>query len=477
MARTAFAERPTSLKVLGVAFVALMAFFIWLTFAFFNKTFVNYDNVTLTGDKAGLNIPDNADIKLRGMIVGEVRKIEATPEGAKITLGMNPDMIDQVPANVTAEIIPKTLFGEKYISLVAPAEPSSEHLKAGDTITRAKVPIEVETLLNDLYPLLKSIDPAKLSYTLSAVSQALDGRGEKFGKTLVKLNDYLQTLNPDVPQLVTDLVQLGDVSDGYADAMPQIGRTLENTVTTGNTIVAKRAQLAAFFDEGTSLADTLTTFFKANGSNMEALAKQSRAALEIEAKYSSTFPCFLNGLRYLTPRASSVLRNRTVHIDLEVVPDQPTAYKPDENAKLPSQAVLDSIPAADPKRNKRFANGGPDGLAAVCEDLKKYEGNLKTDPWSQSNPFPTFPASVYQLIGINNDHNGKFGKFKGNPYYPRAAASSLVDPSLDSVDNAQQRELLAELAGAVAGKPASEMPDVASIMLSPVIRGAEVSIR
>src|SRR5690349_2214509 len=145
MARTAFAERPTSLKVLGVAFVALMAFFIWLTFAFFNKTFVNYDNVTLTGDKAGLNIPDNADIKLRGMIVGEVRKIEATPQGAKITLGMNPDTIDQVPANVTAEIIPKTLFGEKYISLVAPAEPSKQHLKAGDTITRAKVPIEVET--------------------------------------------------------------------------------------------------------------------------------------------------------------------------------------------------------------------------------------------------------------------------------------------------------------------------------------------
>jgi virulence factor Mce-like protein len=388
-------------------------------------------------------------------------------------------MIDQVPANVTAEIIPKTLFGEKYVSLVAPDEPTTEHLQAGDTITRAKVPIEVETLLNDLYPLLTSIDPAKLSYTLSAVSQALDGRGEKLGKTLVKLNNYLTTLNPDVPQLVTDLVQLGDVSDGYADAMPQIGRTLENTVTTGNTIVAKRAQLAAFFDEGTSLADTLTAFFKANGKNMEALAKQSRSILEVEAKYSSTFPCFFNGLSYLTPRASSVLRNRTVHIDLEVVPDQPTAYKPDENAKLPSQALLDEIPAADVNNHKRLPSGGPAGLGAVCDDLNKYEGDIKTDPWSQANPFPTFPASVYQFIGLNDDHNGKFGSFKRpNQYYPRAAAANgLVSPSLDAVDSEQQRAMLAELAGAVAGVPGDEMPDVASLMLSPVIRGSEVSIR
>ena len=77
MARTPFAERPTSLKVLGAAFVALMLFFLWLTFAFFNKTFVDYDNVTLVGPKAGLNLPENADIKLRGMIVGEVRGIES----------------------------------------------------------------------------------------------------------------------------------------------------------------------------------------------------------------------------------------------------------------------------------------------------------------------------------------------------------------------------------------------------------------
>lgn len=496
MAKTPLAEHPSSLKLLGIAFIGLVIFFIWLTFAFFNKSFVDYDYVTLTGDKAGLNLPENADVKLRGVIVGEVRGIESTPDGAKLKLGMNPDLIDNVPANVTAEIIPKTLFGEKYVSLIPDADNTSEEsLKAGDTISRAKVPIEVETLLNDLYPLLEALDPAKLSYTLSAVSQALDGRGEKLGDTLVSLNDYLVKLNPDTPQLVDDLVQLGEVSNGYANAMPQIGRTLENTVTTGNTIVAKRAQFAAFFDEGTALANTLTEFTKTNGKNLEALAKQSRSILDVQSRYSSTFPCFFHGLKVLTPRASSVLRNRTVHIDLETLPNQPEAYtnpeypndkidpgnetNPDEaeNAVLPTQKEINDTDAADPNLHRRTEAGGPAGLGAACDDLKQYNLGAKNEPYSQADPFPTFPAEVYQLIGIETDHHGKFGSPSDFDRAPAASGSSFVDASLDAVDSAAQRAMLARLAGAIAGVPADEMPDVASLMLSPVIRGSEVTIR
>ena len=92
MARTPFAERPASLKILGAAFVALMIFFLWLTFAFFNKSFTDYDKVTLVGAKAGLNLPENADIKLRGMIVGEVRGIKSENGSVSVNLGMDPHL-------------------------------------------------------------------------------------------------------------------------------------------------------------------------------------------------------------------------------------------------------------------------------------------------------------------------------------------------------------------------------------------------
>ncbi len=43
MARTPMLERSGSLKVLGAAFIALMLFFLWVTYAFFTKAFVDYD--------------------------------------------------------------------------------------------------------------------------------------------------------------------------------------------------------------------------------------------------------------------------------------------------------------------------------------------------------------------------------------------------------------------------------------------------
>ena len=222
MARTPVLERSISLKILGAAFLAMMLFFLWLTYAFFNQKFVSSVPVTLISSTAGVNLPQHADVKLRGVIVGQVRKVEPDGNGVKMTLGMDPKLIKDVPQGVTAEIVPKTLFGEKYVSLIPPANDitGGASLKAGDVIDKADVPIEVEKLLNDLYPLLDAVDPANLSTTLSAVSTALEGRGTKLGTTLVTFNNYLQKTNPDLPQLIDDLKKFGTVADGYTNAIP-----------------------------------------------------------------------------------------------------------------------------------------------------------------------------------------------------------------------------------------------------------------
>lgn len=492
MARVALSERPSTLKVLGIGFIALMLFFVWLTYAFFNKTFVKTDDVTVLTSNAGLNLPKNADVKLRGMIVGSVKEIEPSKNGTgvTITVGLKPDVIDRVPEDVTARIVPKTLFGEKYIALIAPKNPSSEHLRAGDTIQRAVVPIEVENLLNDLYPLLKAVDPEELSYTLSAVSSALEGRGEKLGRTLVQANDYLEAINPDVPQLVDDVVKLGDVSDQYADEMPRIARTLNNTVFTGNTIVAKRAQLASFFDEGTRLADTLTTFTRTNGDNLVKLAANGSEILEVGAQYSSTFPCFLGAMANVIPRLDSVFRNQTVHIDLRTLAEQPTAYQPNENASVPPQAEIDALPEADPKNKttrrgtaNRLSDGAkgqvtlPVGLGAVCDQLDTYaKGKDPLNGYIYPGPNP----SVYKLVGLKSSHNDKFGTSDDFAQKRAAVDSGLASsgyfaPSLAATDSASQRKVLKSLVANQAGVASSDVPDAAAIMMSPVLRGAAVT--
>ena len=480
MARTPVLERGLSLKILGAAFVALVLFFLWITYAFFTKAFVDYDDVTLTTDTTGVNLPQNADVKLRGMIVGEVREVEPDGDGVKLVLGMNPQLIDSVPKGVSAQLVPKTLFGEKYVALIPPSGAGDgESLHAGDTITKASVPIEVETVLNDLYPLLDAVDPANLSYTLSAVSSALEGRGTQLGETLVTLNSYLKKTNPDVPQLITDLTKLGTVSDGYSDALPEIGRLLRNTVVTGNTIVAKKAQLAAFFDEGTRLSETLTTFTQDNGDDLVQLAKESRPVLETVGDYSTTFPCFLKSMSQLIPRLDSAFRGGTLHINVELI-EQPNAYSADENTSV-SKADLDRASSGPSARSGKDINAS-NAATPTCLDLNELnKGRAQQEAVSsQAHPFKV-PADVYKLVGVKRAHS-KFGSTGADGDFAknRPAASSLelqdlVQPSVTGVDSASERAELNVFLGSTLGIAPGDVPDIGSLMISPLLRGTAVS--
>jgi len=167
--------------VFGIGLIVVCCFFLWLSWAYFSKAFVEYDNVTLTGPKSGLALPERADVKLRGMIVGVVQDVRIENDHVVMTLGMDPQLIDRVPRNVRAEIIPKTLFGEKYVSLI-PTGTTDEHLRAGDTITNAVVPVEFEKFFNDIYPLLTAVPPEKVAYTLTALANSLEGRGDSLAR-------------------------------------------------------------------------------------------------------------------------------------------------------------------------------------------------------------------------------------------------------------------------------------------------------
>lgn len=453
MAKTPFLETPSALRGLGAGFVAIMVFFVWLTFAFFNKTFVSSDLVTLTTTNSGLSLPSNADVKLRGMIVGEVRSVKPDGQNIKITMAMNPADMKIIPRAVTAQIIPKTLFGEKYIDLLPPTISDGQSLRAGDTITKAVVPIELEALLNDLYPLLEAVQPAELSRTLTAVSDALSGRGEQLGATFRTANNYLKQINPDVPRLVQDVVKAGAVSDTYAKAIPDIGQTLRNLVVTGDTIVARRAQLASFFDEGTRLSDTLTAFLNQNGDNLITVAHETRPVLEVLSDYSKVFPCVLKAITRITPKLASAFRNQTLHIQLSILgpKDQPTGFAANERATIPSKAAIDAQPLAAPS----------------CH-------TLPNSPYTHDvgNRAPTPPFEVYKLLGLTSNHN----KFRA-PVSSDASFQSLMGTSgIDGVDSAAQRNELNALLGASLGIKASSVPDIGSLLIGPIVRGSAVSL-
>ena len=152
-------------------------------------------------------------------------------------------------------------------------------------------------MLSDLYPLLRTVEPAELNQTLNALATALEGRGDQIGQNLETVDSYLKRLNPQIPALVEDLRLTASVSDTYADVLPQIGDILHNTVTTtGDPRDRARQRLHALLDDVTQFSGTAQTFLEDNGDNLIRLGDVSRAQLRVLARYSTEFPCLLGGV-------------------------------------------------------------------------------------------------------------------------------------------------------------------------------------
>src|SRR4051812_29278308 len=141
----------------------------------FNQQFTSTTPVSVHISRAGLQLLPGSDVKLRGIIVGSVKEISSDGNGADIKLNLQPGKAKVIPANVSARLVPKTIFGEKYVDLVLPPRPSGE-LTSGAVIPedRTQPALEINTALDDLLPVLRAVKPAELNSTLTALAGALE---------------------------------------------------------------------------------------------------------------------------------------------------------------------------------------------------------------------------------------------------------------------------------------------------------------
>ena len=411
-------------RALGILFLALILLGVWLTYAVFTKKFTDYDTVTLETSRVGLQLPTRADVKVRGVLVGEVLDATATASGARLELGLDPDKIGSIPANVTGSILPKTLFGEKYVSLDVPDEAARTALRAGTTITRTQVATEVEKVLSDLYPLLRAVQPADLNMTLNALATALEGRGEQLGTTLTTADSYLKKLNPQIPALITDLRLTSSVSDTYNAALPQIAQILRDTVKTTGTLEDNSAQLRTLFTNATAAAGTAEAFLSHNEDNLIRLANLNDGLLEAAARYAPEYPCLLGGLSNLGERVAESFRGYMLHIVLETLPRQPRKYTPSDKP-------------------------------VIKEDRGPACGDLPNPKWSQENPLRAVPQV----------DDGVDGPVRRAPI------------GFGYAGTAGEQELLDQLLAPELGVEPAQVPDLGGLLLGPMARGATVSLR
>ncbi|MCV7301256.1 MCE family protein [Mycobacterium barrassiae] len=295
-------KRPGEQRI-GPGWWALMLIvvtvvFVVVTSAIFSGTFKSFVPVTLTSERSGIIMETNAKVKMRGVEVGRVGQVGNSKDGARLTLEIQPDQIQYIPANVEAEIDVTTAFGAKFVDLVYPENPSKERLAAGAVLRSRNVSTEVNSVFENVVDLIDMIDPAKLNAVLTAVADAVRGQGERMGQATTDLNQVLTALNDRSELIREDWRSFKNFNDTYAAAAQDILTVLDAASTTSQTVVDHSSSLDNLLLNVTGFGQAGSNLLATSKDNLVASADVLEPTTGLLLEYSPSFTCLLQGAHF-----------------------------------------------------------------------------------------------------------------------------------------------------------------------------------
>ncbi len=436
-------------RALGIGYLVVIGSLIWLSIAIYQKKFTPVVLVTLKTDHTGNELQASSDVKERGLIVGEVRDVNVASGSAcadpnrecvSVTLALEPSMVKEIPQNVSAQILPKTIFGEQYVALEIPPDPGPA-IKGGDVIAqdRTKGALEAQKVFGDLLPLLTAVQPAELNATLTAIAEALQGRGTELGHSLVQLDSYLKQLNPHAKQMVSDIVKLGNVAQEYNGVAPDLLQTFRNLETSARTTIEKRDSISQLFLTSTDTANVLRSFLADNEQRMITVVNTSASIYSLLDTYSPEFPCLFAGLNKLGNLTDTILRNHQFNLQIVLDANNAGGYKTGQQPRYitgfgPNCFGLPDHPA-------------PIGKNGYFQIPPKYRC------LNDGAPLTNDPCAQRKSQGMNSS---------------AIAQSAMGSP----VENAMVNSLIASSYGTTPQK----VPPIATMLAAPLLRGQVVKV-
>lgn len=282
--------------VAGLGLVILVAAVVVGTLLQYNRVFAGSVDVRVSADRAGITMDTGAPVKLRGVVVGRVGSVDVRDGRVDIGLELDPDKADAVPRGVTAQLVPPTAFGAKYVQLTVPDSEVTEPISEGEVITATATTVEVDETFTNLTNVLEAARPAQLSQALSAVAGALDQRGELLGELITLTETYLTSFNPSLPALSEDLRRVDDVAAVYDLAREDLTTTLDGATTTLETVVQQQASLRALELSLTSFSSEGDDLLRESGPGLSRSLRLLDPVTGTLSRYSPELPCLIEGL-------------------------------------------------------------------------------------------------------------------------------------------------------------------------------------
>lgn len=282
--------------------IVVVAALITMTALLFTGTLRKTVPLTLISDRVGLVMEDGAKVKLRGVQIGSVSGVgtQRGPGGVTLStlnLKMDPGPFQYLPGNVEAEIKSSTAFGAKYVDMIIPSDGAGS-LKPGAVVRSRNVTVEVNTVFENLQSVVQSIDPAKLNAVLSAVADAVRGKGERIGHAITDANTVLLAVNPRMSTVQQDWQLFGQTAQAYSNAAQNILSILDNFTTTSDTITTNAGALDGLLLSAVGFSQSGINAIGANQPNLVRAMNVLDPTTALFMKYSPTYTCLFQGAQW-----------------------------------------------------------------------------------------------------------------------------------------------------------------------------------
>lgn len=163
------------------------------------------------------NLDDKSQVRIAGVTVGKIKRIELSDGMAKITMGIHEGI--NIPADSIADIRSTGLLGDRYLEIKPGKEPV--YLKDGDTIRNVEEMADMDEMLRKLSSVSENVD--------KLVSSANEVFGSEESKKALKesilnlrdvtasLRDAISRNDKRLEKLIAKLEDLADSLKGMID--------------------------------------------------------------------------------------------------------------------------------------------------------------------------------------------------------------------------------------------------------------------
>ncbi|GAA4664508.1 MCE family protein [Gordonia humi] len=292
----------------------------------------------------------NANVSFRGVNVGKVSGVRLTGDGVEAQLRI--DTGTDIPANSAAAVRSVSAIGEQFVEFTPPADPSSQLLSNGATVSTDDVPVEISTMLDQADALLADVGDTKLRAVMDEAFTAFNGTADDLSRLMDSMVLFVGAFHKNVDAAIDLVTEAGPILETQNRTASQIRSWTKDMTTVTDQLRASRPDITDILVNGPGVANQAKDLFDDMGpgfitgmSNLKVAAQTQRIYLPNLRQTIVLYPRVLSALiTAINTGSNRHGPNVNFTLGFQDPPTCSVGFLPPDKWRFPSETAPQDLP-------------------------------------------------------------------------------------------------------------------------------------